>query len=190
MKQYLKPLVILLPAILVIGYYLVYLTNRSEFPEQVDSQQQVVKPFEKLSIESIKDWRGSSLQVAGATEPVVILHFWASWCAPCIHEFPELIQFAKSMKGKVQVFAISEDKDMEEVKAFMKSFKDAEVVENFHIALDENHGIMNSWGVDKLPESYIFNSDRVLLKHVGSAVPWLSQDSTDFFKSVLAEKKK
>ena len=182
MKQYTKPLLILLPVIFVIGYYLVTLSNRSEFPD--DGGQAAVAPaaFESLDIKELTDWKGTKLEVSTTPEPIVIMHFWASWCEPCIHEFPDLIKMAKEMKGKVKVFAISEDSNKDEIKAFIKSFKDVETTENFHLVFDENHAIMNKWEVNKLPESYIFGPNRKLAKHVTGVVSWTLQDTYDYFK--------
>ena len=182
MKQYTKPLLILLPIILVIGYYLVSLSNRSEFPE--DSNQAVAAPaaYESLDYKELIDWKGTKLAVSTTPEPIVIMHFWASWCEPCIHEFPDLINMAKAMKGKVQVFAISEDSNKDEIKAFIKSFKDAEATENFHLVFDEKHEIMNKWEVNKLPESYIFGPKRKLAKHVTGVVSWTLPDTYEYFK--------
>src|SRR5271155_68128 len=43
---------------------------------------------------------------------VVVLNFWATWCAPCIEEMPSLVQMQGRMKSKgVTVLAVSIDVD-------------------------------------------------------------------------------
>jgi thiol-disulfide isomerase/thioredoxin len=190
MKAYLKPFLILLPLILIIAYYLVSLSNRSEFPEEENQLQNKPQAFENLNIDELIDWKGRKISVAPAVEPIIILHFWASWCGPCIHEFPDLIKMANAMKGRVKVFALSEDNNKEEIDAFIKSFKDAETTENFHIIWDENHKIMNEWQVNKLPESYIFGPGRKLAKHVSGVVSWSLQDTFEYFKALELISKK
>lgn len=188
MKYLLKPFLILLPVILIISYYLVSLSNRSEFSKVEEEGQKQAAAFETLKIEELSGWKGQKFPVKGASEPIVIIHFWASWCGPCIHEFPDLINMAKKMKGQVRVFALSEDNNKDEIKAFIKSFKDAEAVENFHIIWDENHAVMNEWEVTKLPESYIFDPSRKLAKHVSGAVSWTSEDTFSYFKMLESVK--
>ena len=185
MKHHLKPLLILLPLVAVVLYYLVALSNRSEFPKDANQNKAVEAPaYEHLQIENFKDWKGNSFPAKSADAPIIIVHFWASWCAPCIHEFPDLIKMTKAMKGKVKVFALSEDSKKEEITAFIKSFRDAETTENFHIVWDEGHEVMNKWDVVKLPESYIFGPDRKLAKQVSGVVSWSSNDTADYFRDL------
>lgn len=188
MKHYLKPLVILLPVISIIFYYLVTLSNRSEFSE-VDNQSVKAAAYDTLEIKELKDWRGNNIHISNAPEPIIIMHFWASWCEPCIHEFPDLIKLAKNSKGRIKVMAISEDKTDIEIEAFIKSFKDAQTTSNFHILWDKDHEIMNKWEVTKLPESYIFGPDRKLAKHVGGVVNWTSKDTFEYFKILESSEK-
>lgn len=42
-------------------------------------------------------------------EKVVILNFWATWCAPCVEEFPELIQIQKKHNSDVELIFVSAD---------------------------------------------------------------------------------
>ena len=173
---------------------MVSLSNRSEFAEDAQGQVQDKSTVaDQLKIDELVDWKGNKTAVRNAAQPIIILHFWASWCAPCIHEFPDLINMVKSMKGKVKVIALSEDKSSDEISAFIKSFKDAETTENFHLVWDEKHVIMNDLKVNKLPESFIYGPSRNLAKHIGGAVSWTSPDTAEYFKMLestqSAEKK-
>ena len=59
------------------------------------------------------------MPTAYAGRPLLI-NFWASWCAPCIEEMPELDRFATTQIGNgTQVVGIALD-DADAVRAFLK----------------------------------------------------------------------
>lgn len=185
MKPHIKSLLLLLPIILAVAYLLKSVSNRSEFSDSdLVQRSEAMKAFETWDLKTIQDWTGKDIKVDTLKEPIVIMHYWASWCAPCIHEFPDLIEMAKKMKGKVQVFAISEDTDVKEIEAFIKSFKEAQMIPYFHLIWDKDHKYMDRWSVTKLPESFIYGPDRKLVKNVSGVVSWTSPDTDEFFRLV------
>lgn len=44
------------------------------------------------------------------TDKVLIVNYFAEWCAPCLREIPALNEFVEQAPSNVQVFAISFDK--------------------------------------------------------------------------------
>lgn len=40
-----------------------------------------------------------------------VLHFWATWCAPCIRELPAFLDFARAAAPRAELLAISLDAD-------------------------------------------------------------------------------
>src|SRR5262249_31166936 len=63
---------------------------------------------------STSDWRGK----------VVLVNFWATWCAPCRAEIPDLVALQDKYQGKLQIIGVSEDEGSPEaVRRFASEFK-------------------------------------------------------------------
>ncbi|MFN3989878.1 MAG: TlpA family protein disulfide reductase [Erythrobacter sp.] len=69
----------------------------------------------------VKDPAGATLDLGSLDGPVLI-NLWATWCAPCVTEMPQLDDLADALEGEVRVITISQD------------LRGAEVVEPFFAA--------------------------------------------------------
>ena len=57
---------------------------------------------------------------------VVVVNFWATWCPPCVKEFPDIIKLYQNYQPKgVEVIAVSmnEPDEMEDIKEFIDKYK-------------------------------------------------------------------
>jgi thiol-disulfide isomerase/thioredoxin len=53
----------------------------------------------------------------------LVINYWATWCAPCRDEMPELVKFQAENEGTVQVVGIAyEDAEIEKLKNFAEDF--------------------------------------------------------------------
>jgi len=53
---------------------------------------------------------GGELVMAEQRGRPLVLNFWATWCAPCIRELPELDRFHRDQAGKTQVIGLAVDR--------------------------------------------------------------------------------
>lgn len=75
-------------------------------------------PFPNLELHSLKD--GSVSQLEGHRGHPVLVTFWASWCAPCRMEMPEIQKLYGDLKGAgFEVVAINLDTSPEPAKRFV-----------------------------------------------------------------------
>ncbi len=57
---------------------------------------------------SLKDLKGKTVKIADFKGKVVLLNFWATWCAPCLAEVPELIKWQKEYENQgLQIIGIT-----------------------------------------------------------------------------------
>lgn len=63
---------------------------------------------------------GGQLKMAGLRGQPVLINFWATWCAPCVKELPELNEFQREFAAKGwKVVGLAIDK-ADAVQAFLK----------------------------------------------------------------------
>jgi len=111
---------------------------------------------------------------------VLVLNFWATWCAPCIQEIPSLDAFQKRFKGSgVVVLAVSVDKNVEKYRRFLDHVHVA-----FATARDPNADLSTQFGTFQYPETYIIKDGRVMRKYPG-AEDWGSENVTRYVESLL-----
>jgi thiol-disulfide isomerase/thioredoxin len=70
---------------------------------------------------SLKSLDGTTVTSRSLEGDIVVLNFWATWCAPCVKEIPDLKQVAASSGAKVVGIALDED-GLKPVKAFVERF--------------------------------------------------------------------
>lgn len=146
-----------------------------------------VAKFEKEGIPPIEavDLNGKAFDLAKVSTPVVIVNFWASWCGPCVEEFPSMLKLVEAMGGKVTIVAVSMDDDEKDLRAFVKLFKVPRA--NFEVLWDRDKKVMGTYAVGKLPESYIVGHDRKLIRKVLGIENWATPSAIAYFKSLAEE---
>ncbi len=84
---------------------------------------------------------------------VLLVNFWATWCAPCREEIPDLIALQEEIGGdKFDVIGISQDMDGE---ALVRQFAE-EMEINYPILLDESNSVAEAFGtVFALPTTFV-----------------------------------
>jgi thiol-disulfide isomerase/thioredoxin len=74
---------------------------------------------------ALKDIRGRTLRLSDYKGKVVLLNFWATWCAPCRAEMPDLVKWQRKYRGSgLQVIGVTyPPEELAEVRKFMKRIK-------------------------------------------------------------------
>ena len=155
MKRWLAflPLVALaLLAALFIGYSL----KRNP---QVQPSAMVGKPMPALSLPDLTT--GRPVAMAEAARGPVLVNFFASWCAPCEIEHPELMRL---QAGGVSIVGVAYKDAPENSTAFIGRLGDP-----FRVKLIDRDGRAGlEFGVTGVPETYLIGADgTILAKHSG-----------------------
>lgn len=83
---------------------------------------QINKPSPLLVL---KDLQGRTLKLSNYQGKVVLLNFWATWCAPCRAEMPDLVKWQREYKSRgLQVIGITyPPHELAEVRQFLRRIK-------------------------------------------------------------------
>ncbi len=103
----------------------------------------------------LRDMEGRLYKVSDYRGKWLIINFWATWCAPCLREMPELERFYQQNRARAQVWGVSfEDGD----KATIRAYVDRLGV-TFPI-LGHGQNPMTGYGeVNVLPTTFIIDPD-------------------------------
>lgn len=128
--------------------------------QQVDQDKQKHSVYES-AFQGLKltTTKSTSIELKNEKEPVVLLNFWASWCVPCLKEFPSLVEFQKKYKGKVKVIGVNGD---EEDAPALVTKTEKKYHLNFESATDTDSAISNKFMISTYPVSIVFSHGKVI----------------------------
>ena len=102
---------------------------------------------------ALTDLDGNSIRLADLRGRPVIVNFWASWCGPCVEEFPLLrdARVAHRADGLTVVGIVVRD-NSEAARAFM-----ARMGATWAAAMDPGEQVAQSYGFSGPPESFFID---------------------------------
>ena len=112
---------------------------------------------------------GDSLRLSDLRGQIVLLNFWATWCAPCIQEIPELIALHDELNPHgFTVVGVSLD---EEGSDFVKLFTERFGI-TYPLPLDEEGTVSEAYGgVWALPTTYVIDPEGQIIQRVIGLFP-------------------
>ncbi|HEV8148080.1 MAG TPA: TlpA disulfide reductase family protein [Bryobacteraceae bacterium] len=130
---------------------------------------------------SIKTDSGKTISRSDFTGKLLVLNFWATWCAGCVEEMASLNAFARQFAQQgVVVLGISIDRNEPTYRRFLERNR-----VSFETARDPEAEISGNYGTFLLPETYLIDrSGKVLEKVVGSQ-NWMDPIFLARFKQML-----
>ena len=109
---------------------------------------------------------GETIKLSDYRGQVVLLDFWASWCAPCREEMPFLIDFYREHGKKAfQIIAINIDDKIENMEHFLSGLDDPP---DFPILVDRAKEIPKQYDIEAMPTTlFIDKKGTVRFWHTG-----------------------
>ncbi len=123
-----------------------------------------------IQITSINNKTISINDLIGRT---VLINFWASWCAPCIVELPDLISLAKE-NPDIFIVLLSSDLKKEALDRFLKKLSEEDKnLPNIIIAWDQKGKITRDiFQTFQLPETALIDKQGILQQKFVGVIDW------------------
>jgi cytochrome c biogenesis protein CcmG/thiol:disulfide interchange protein DsbE len=112
---------------------------------------------------------------------LLVLNFWASWCAPCVQEVPSLEAFQHKLGPEgVVVLGVSIDTNQKRYDQFLRRFR-----VDFPTARDPEANISSNYGTFQIPETYLIDSTGKVREKIISNQNWVDPQFLDRVKTML-----
>lgn len=111
---------------------------------------------------------------------VVVLNFWATWCAPCVAELPSMIEMQDRLRSRgVTVLGVSIDVDDDAYHRFLKLRN-----VNFMTVRDPEQKVAELYGTSGWPETYVIDREGIMRRKFIGPINWDSPDVIQFLSKL------
>lgn len=100
-----------------------------------------------------------------------LVNFWATWCAPCIKEIPDLQKAAQALAPEVQVLLVNVGESEKQIRFFADSKPELELTTGTAVLQGFEFSALPDWGMRGLPTSYL-TKDNAVLKQAEGILDW------------------
>jgi cytochrome c biogenesis protein CcmG/thiol:disulfide interchange protein DsbE len=133
---------------------------------------------------TLKSLDGQEISLSQLKGKVVLLDFWATWCAPCRESIPHLVQLYKNHRENgFELIGLSVDKgDEEVVRRFIKSM---DIPYPVVIAPE---GVVRNYRVTSIPTTFLIDKQGRIREKVAGFNSTIAQQLTTKVADLITEK--
>ena len=143
--------------------------------------EHMVKEGDRAPAFSVRTDSGRTISTTDFGGKLLILNFWASWCAPCVEEMPSLDNLQKQLGNKgLVVLGLSIDKDANAYRQFL-----ARTPVAFDTARETTQMVNVDYGTLQVPETYIIDRSGKVLKKIVGKETWNDERVINYVDSLL-----
>jgi peroxiredoxin len=180
---------VLLFAVLFVGAILFFFEHFIEAPISVDDVK-THKNFDQEKSDvgylapgfSLRNLKGNRESLEKYRGQVVVLNFWATWCAPCRVEMPSFENLYRRYRSEgMTVLAITIDKNADaKIKSFVEEYG-----LSFPVLLDTKGEVERLYPSMTIPFTYVIDRDGRVVARVDGAKNWESEETFEAIEYLL-----
>ncbi len=128
--------------------------SNEEVPLNNIALNEIPKPISSLIFE---DFIGNKIDLKDYQGKLIILNFWATWCAPCKKEMPSLDRLYNDDNFKnLKIFAVNMQKpNKSKVKKFFSDLN----IKNLEIFFDPDFNFVQKFNLRGVPTTVLINKE-------------------------------
>ena len=129
---------------------------------------------------TVLDDQNNQINLSDYKGNILLLNFWATWCAPCKEEMPSL-DLLKSNKGlnNLKIFPVNVGQD--NVKKAKEFFDDLNI-KNLNLYFDENINLTKKFALRGIPTSILLNKNGKEFARVIGSIDFNEENFIEWLK--------
>lgn len=137
--------------------------ENKDIPQEKNSNNELKLNINDTATEfKVEMINGENINLSDLKGKVVLLNYWATWCAPCLMEFAE---FPKKILEPFKdenfiLIAVSIGENKEKVRKKMDKMKKYGV--NFNVGIDPKKEIWDKYATGSIPKSFLIDQNGVI----------------------------
>ncbi|HTW48730.1 MAG TPA: TlpA disulfide reductase family protein [Acidobacteriaceae bacterium] len=143
--------------------------NRTSHPAQVGEKAPAIVIHDGVQTVALRAYRGR----------IVVLNFWASWCAPCAEEFPSLVQLQRQMP-QVVVLAVAFDTDEPSYRQYLVDNNLSGLLTIDDLTNDSNQ----AFDTTRPPETYVIDRKGVIRRKFIGPQDWTTPEIVNYLSNL------
>lgn len=143
-----------------LGLALLAIGCQSNAPVE-SSVNTAAEPFSLAEVK-FQQLDGTEIGLSTEQKTYTVLHFWATWCKPCLAEFPELKAALPRLQSDSIAFFLATEEDIDQIRTFEE--KRTFGLQFVHLKT----GTLADFEVHALPTTLILDKNqKVVYRHMG-----------------------
>ena len=118
---------------------------------------------------AFSDMNGNKVQLSDFLGKPIVLNFWASWCPPCVGEFPAFAEVYREYNGEVVFLFINCFDGAKETMRTVQNFINGNGYSDLPIYLDKVNA-RQAYGVSAIPFTFFINSDGYIVNSINTSI--------------------
>ena len=161
--------------------FLIFISNA--MAKEIPNIKNIVINKEPKTYDSITflDSNGNTIKLNDYKGNLVLINFWATWCAPCREEMPSLDALkASNIFDNLEIFPINIGRDnLDKSDKFFKNLK----IKNLEVYFDNPETLAKKFALRGVPTTILFNKEGNEFARIIGSIDFANEKFLDWLKN-------